>query len=108
MDVFAIQDEIAQAITSALQLTLIPKSAKHVPTLPAYEALLRARHQTRSYSPEEISQTAEDYCRQAIALDPQYAAPHALLGFPDLFAATAYREGLTRSAADSERSCSDP
>ena len=87
MDVFAIQDEIAEAITSALQLTLIPKSTKHAPTLPAYEALLRARHQMRSYSPEGFT-TAEEYCRQAIALDPQYAVPHALLGFQIFFAAT--------------------
>ena len=87
MDVFAIQDEIAQAITSALQLTLVPQSAKHAPTLPAYEALLRARHQMRSYSPEGFTK-AEEYCKQAIALDPQYAAPHALLGFQIFFAAT--------------------
>ncbi len=87
MDVFAIQDEIAQAIASALQLTLISKPAKHTPTLPAYEALLRARHQMRSYSPESFA-AAEEYCRQAIALDPQYATPHTLLGFQIFFAAT--------------------
>ena len=32
MDVFAIQDEIAQAIAGALQLTLISKPAKHTPS----------------------------------------------------------------------------
>ena len=87
MDVFAIQDEIAQAIAGALQLTLISKSAKHTPNLAAYEALLRARHQMRSYSPDSFT-AAEEYCRQAIALDPEYANPHILLGFQFFFAAT--------------------
>jgi tetratricopeptide (TPR) repeat protein len=31
---------------------------------------------------------AREYCEQAIALDPSYAAPHALLGFIDLHATT--------------------
>lgn len=88
-DVFAIQDEIAQAIAIALQLKLIPKPAKHTPTFPAYEALLKARHHMRSYLPEAFTR-GEEYCRHAIALDPEYAAPHALLGFHSLFAANLY------------------
>jgi len=79
-DVFAIQDDIAQAIAGALQLKLISNPARHTPAFPAYEALLKARHHARTYSPEAHAR-AEKYCRQAIALDPEYAAPHALLGF---------------------------
>jgi tetratricopeptide (TPR) repeat protein len=41
----------------------------------------------RSYLPEAHTR-AEEYCNQAIALDPQYAAPHALLGFHYLFTST--------------------
>jgi hypothetical protein len=38
-DVFAIQDEIAQAIAAALQMKLSAESARHyTPKLPAYEA----------------------------------------------------------------------
>jgi eukaryotic-like serine/threonine-protein kinase len=79
-DVFAIQDDIAQSIADALQLKLISTPARHTPTVPAYEALLQARHHARAYSPDAHAR-AEEYCKQAIALDPKYAAPHALLGF---------------------------
>ncbi len=47
-DVFAIQDDIAQAIAGALQLKLVSKPARHTPDFPAYEALLKARHHSRS------------------------------------------------------------
>jgi TolB-like protein len=46
-DVFAIQDEIAEAITAALQIRLTAAAAAsrvHRPTLPAYEAFLKGRH----------------------------------------------------------------
>ena len=78
-DVFAIQDDIAQAIAGALELKLISKPARHTPNFPAYEALLKARHHLRSFMPEAPAR-GKEYCEQAIALDPEYAAPHALLG----------------------------
>jgi len=85
-DVFAIQDEIAQAIVGALQLKLITKPARHLPNFPAYEAFLKARQHLRGYLPEAQAR-GQEYCEQAIALDPEYAAPHTLLGFSYLFAA---------------------
>jgi len=86
-DVFAIQDDIAQAIAGALQVKLTSTPARHTPNVPAYEALLKARHHSRAYLPEAHAR-AKDYCEQAIALDPEYAAPHALLGFNYLFTTT--------------------
>jgi TolB-like protein/Tfp pilus assembly protein PilF len=86
-DVFAIQDDIAHAIADALQLKLISNPARHTPTFPAYEALLKARHHARAYSPDRHAR-AEEYCKQAIALDPEYAAPHGLLGFIYFFSTT--------------------
>ena len=86
-DVFAIQDEIAQAISGALQRTLVAKPGRHTPLFPAYEALLKARHHLKTYAPETYAR-ARDYCEQAIALDPAYAAPHALLGFIHLQSTT--------------------
>ena len=86
-DVFAIQDDIAQAIAEALQVKLVSNPARHTPNFPAYEALLKARHHARAYVPEAHAR-ARKYCEQAIALDPKYAAPHALLGFTYLFATT--------------------
>ena len=50
-DVFAVQDEIAAAIAGALQVKLSVQAAalrSYTPRLPAYEAFLKARHQTRS------------------------------------------------------------
>ena len=49
-DVFAIQDDIAQAIAGALQLKLISNPARHTPAFPAYEALLKGGIM-RTYSP---------------------------------------------------------
>jgi eukaryotic-like serine/threonine-protein kinase len=86
-DVFAIQDDIAQAIARALQVKLVANPARHTPDFSAYEALLKARHHARAYVPEANAR-ARKYCEQAIALDPKYAAPHALLGFTYLFATT--------------------
>ena len=73
-DIFAIQDDIAQAIAGALQVKLVANPARHTPNFPAYEALLKARHHARTYLPEAHAR-AREYCEQAIALDPQYAAP---------------------------------
>jgi len=83
MDVFAMQDEIASAIAGALKVKLTGKSAvmrPHEPNLPAYEALLKGRHQLNRQSPETFAR-AEEYFKQAIALDQQWAEPHSALGF---------------------------
>jgi TolB-like protein len=78
-DVFAVQDEIAAAIADALQLKLSgPAVRKRQPNLPAYEALLKGRHQIAKISPEAFERGRE-YFEQAIALDPEYAAPHTQL-----------------------------
>jgi serine/threonine-protein kinase len=87
VDVFAIQDEIAESIAGALRLTLISNPSKYTPAFPAYEAFLKARHHARTYVPEAHAR-AKEYCEQAIALDPKYAAPHALLGFIAFFSST--------------------
>ncbi|MEP7347608.1 MAG: protein kinase, partial [Gemmatimonadaceae bacterium] len=80
-DVFAIQDEIAQAIADALQIKLAakPARARHMPKLPAYEALLKGRHHMFGHSLESLAQ-AKNCFEQAMALDPDYAEPHANLG----------------------------
>jgi len=88
-DVFAIQDEIAQAITLSLQVKLGANATVHrayAPSLPAYEAFLRGRHHLFKFTPESWAR-AQEYFRQAISLDPLYAQPHASLGFGYLLAA---------------------
>jgi serine/threonine-protein kinase len=85
-DVFAIQDEIAQAIAGALQLKLVAKSAGHQPPpkLPAYEVLLLGRHHLFKFSPESFTRARECF-EQAIALDPAYTEAHAYLGLGYFF-----------------------
>jgi TolB-like protein len=79
-DVFAVQDEISAAISNALQVRLSPQAAakpRYTPKLPAYEALLKARHFHWKVTAESIDQ-AKPFYEQAIALDPQFALAHAL------------------------------
>jgi serine/threonine protein kinase/Flp pilus assembly protein TadD len=80
-DVFAIQDEIAQSIVSALRVVLSEdekKAIEQVPTsnVEAYEFYLRGRqyfHQHRRRTHEFARQMFE----RAIELDPGYALAHA-------------------------------
>jgi eukaryotic-like serine/threonine-protein kinase len=82
-DIFAVQDEIAVSISRALELKLAAKprgAMRHQPNLPAYEAYLKGRHEISRGSPD--SQTlAQEYFRQAAALDPAWAEPHAQIGY---------------------------
>lgn len=78
-DVFAVQDEISAAISGALQVKLSPTVAakpRYTPKLPAYEALLKAKHFHWKVTAESMEQ-AKQFYEQAIALDPQYALAHA-------------------------------
>ena len=78
-DVFAIQDEIAQAIAAALQgkLSVQPLARqRYTPKLPAYEAVLKAWHHQWKFTPESIERGRECY-EQAIALDPEFALAHS-------------------------------
>ena len=80
-DVFAVQDEIAAAIAGALKVKFSGEAEPahgHTPNLPAYEACLKGRHYQFKGTPEEWNRGRE-YFEQAIALDPQYADPHAHL-----------------------------
>jgi serine/threonine-protein kinase len=79
-DVFAVQDEISAAISEALKVKLSPQAAarpRYTPKLPAYEALLKAKHFHWKVTVESMEQ-AKVFYEQAIALDPQYALAHAL------------------------------
>ncbi len=85
-DVFAIQDEIAEAIAAALQVKLAG-NPQFTPKLPAYEALLQGRYHRQKFTPEAHLRAKECF-EQAISLDPGYATPHAELGLNYLLFAT--------------------
>jgi TolB-like protein/Tfp pilus assembly protein PilF len=74
-DVFAIQDEIAMAIAAALQIKLALEPAarrRHAPSLPAYEAYLKAQYHQWKFTPESLARSKELY-ENALRLDPQFA-----------------------------------
>jgi TolB-like protein len=82
-DIFAIQDEITQMIAARLARqtrTAIASRARSRPTknMSAYEFYLRALQLTAIY---DTVLEAEPLLRQAVKLDPQFAAAHAILSF---------------------------
>jgi TolB-like protein/predicted Ser/Thr protein kinase len=81
IDVFAMQDEIASAITAALKGRLggAPANPRHyTPRLPAYETFLRGRAHLTQFTPDAWNR-ARGLFEQAIGLDEEYADPHAEL-----------------------------
>ena len=70
-DIFAIQDEIAQAISSALQVRFSAGARQHTPPLPAYEAYLKARYCVASFTRQSLLR-GKDFFERAIALDPEF------------------------------------
>jgi hypothetical protein len=80
-DVFAVQDEIAAAITSALHVTLSAGAPArgHRPTLPAYEHYLKGLYHAQRPAPESNA-LARNHFERAIELDPGFALAHAAIG----------------------------
>jgi TolB-like protein len=75
-DVFALQDEIGQAIAGALRLRL--SSPAQPMSLDAYQAHLRGRHHLLRLSPDGLARARECF-EEALALDPRQAAAHSAL-----------------------------
>jgi serine/threonine-protein kinase len=107
-DVFAMQDEIAEAIASALkvQLSSSRQIRRYTPDLSAYEAVLRARHAFAKFSPASLARSRE-YYKEAIALDPRYALARCELSQLYLFEAIAgvlpAHEAMPRVREDARR-----
>jgi non-specific serine/threonine protein kinase len=87
-DVFAIQDEIAHAITAALRVKLTEKEQSDLgkqgtKNLEAYDMYLRAGEKMHRARADRL--VARDLLRKAIALDPSYARAHARLAVLSMF-----------------------
>jgi len=81
-DIFAIQDEITQAIAAALRTRLSPVAAtprRQAPVLRAYEAYLNARDDWFKPTPESLARVKKSL-EHAIELDPNFALAYSLLG----------------------------
>jgi adenylate cyclase len=82
-DIFAVQDEIAEAITAALKVRLLPSEKQAIEhrstTNPeAYRIFLMAR-QFAAVANARRHETVVRLCRRAVELDPLYARAWALL-----------------------------
>ncbi len=81
-DIFAVQDDVAIQVTSALQAALTPSEAKRLAQAPttspaAHQIYLRARALNPTDRSENLAQA--ELLRQAIAIDTGYALAYAYL-----------------------------
>jgi TolB-like protein len=84
-DVFAIQDEIAEAVTSALELVLQGETKRRIDregtdNLQAFEEYSKAIENLRANVTDSV-QLAVQQLQRAIELDPDFARAHAMLGY---------------------------
>ncbi|UCF67679.1 MAG: protein kinase [Acidobacteriota bacterium] len=87
-DLFAIQEEIARSIVTALELELTDQEARRLERatsdIEAYEDYLRARALFHRPKRKNIEQALELY-RQAAERDPRFARAHAGIAFSHAF-----------------------
>ena len=104
IDIFAVQDELTQEIVAALKLKLTAGeqdrfARRRTVNVEAYEFLLRGREQALALSPGG-NIAARSLAGAAIAIDPAYAAAHALIAFAHL---NDYANGFTSDPKQSLR-----
>jgi serine/threonine-protein kinase len=79
IDVFAIQDEISQAISEALKVRLAPRA--RTVNIEAYQYYLKGQYHRVRFTPESLAK-AKDCFEQALAIDPNCApASSGLAGY---------------------------
>jgi adenylate cyclase len=85
-DIFDIQDEISKAIADALKLRLLPREKKAIEqrgtnSADAYNLYLMARQHwiTGNVGDTRRDEVSVRICRQAVAIDPNYAKAWALM-----------------------------
>jgi adenylate cyclase len=85
-DIFALQDEISEAIVKALKLKLLPEEKKAIEqrgtdNVEAYNLYLMARQYSviASLGDARMAESIMRLCRKAIELDPNYARAWALI-----------------------------
>jgi TolB-like protein/Tfp pilus assembly protein PilF len=85
-EIFALQDEIANAIASQLRMKFVPsQTARRQPKLEAYEAYLKYRRYFFAFTPDSLRRTRE-CLEEAIKLDPEFALPY--VGMADTYLGT--------------------
>ena len=104
-DIFVVQDDIARAVSSALQLKLRtgnPTATPGTTDLKSYEAFLHARY--FSYmSDKESAAKALDYANRAIQFNPNYAPAYALRASITLLSGGALWVDPSKAAEEARR-----
>src|SRR5262245_39808994 len=88
-DIFALQDEIAQAIVAALKVKLLPAEKKAIESRStqdpkAYQLYLLGRYYLIQLGVRNL-EIAVRFCRQALEIDPDYARAWALVALCQAF-----------------------
>jgi len=104
IDIFAVQDEITEAVTTAVEPAVVQmerhRSVRKPPeSLGAWEAYQRGLWHYFHYRPTE-HEAAEKFFRRAIDLDPNFAQAHALLSTALFTAATRYQQRSLAEVSD--------
>jgi len=111
-DIFAIQDELSEAIVRALKLELLPQQRKAIErrgtaSAEAYDFYLTAHRYwiTGSHGERRREEKVVRLCQRAIEIDPDYAQAWALmaLGQSNLFRSYSDNRTLADGAAAAER-----
>jgi adenylate cyclase len=109
-DIFALQDEISQAIVGALRLKLLPQEKQAIEkrgtTSPdAYNLYLMARQQSVSGNMGDIrrEESIIRLCRRAVDIDPGYARAWALMALAQTSIHFRYGRGGEDGLAAAER-----
>ena len=102
-DVFAIQDKVAQQVSSRLQVSLDTVRPARYPTdARAYEAYIRGLTSLdeRGYEKDAIPQMTDtiNFFKKAIEIDPKYALAHAKLAFAYAWTGVAIEPGNSKWA----------
>jgi serine/threonine-protein kinase len=102
-DIFAIQDEIAQAIVEKLRVrltTVRPLVKRYTENPEAYDLCLRARYHIFKLT-QEGREAGRRYCEQAVAMDPRYALAYVVLAesyfWDGFWGYTPPRDGFARA-----------
>jgi TolB-like protein/Tfp pilus assembly protein PilF len=73
-DIFAIQDEIGQAISEALEVRIAPRA--QTVNIEAYQNYLKGQYHRVRFTPESLAK-AKEFFEQALAIDPNYAPAYS-------------------------------
>ena len=103
-DVFAIQDEIGQAISEALKVRLAPRA--QTVNIEAYQNYLKGQYYRVRFTPESLAK-AKEFFEQALAIDPNYAPAYSGLAELLLSASGARHKTGWRHGAFGEIGCGE-